>query len=246
MLTTVLIDQREPAWVQSLTFGGAPTLVTLLEAGDVIATTDDGVTLVIERKTADDLIGSLKDGRLFEQLDRLQNQSPWCYLVICGTLVRGEGGFLVTDRGVTGWQYAALQGALLTVQELGVYVIQTTDAQFEAAIIGLSKRSRGGTLRHKPSKALALFSPGETVLASLPGVGHERVAALLKYAGSPALALAYLTDSQLHSGEHVPGIGAITKERVRQALGLEDAWELAVIHTEDRNRLLSIGGGENG
>ena len=234
MLTTVLIDQREPAWVQSLTFDGAPTLITLLETADVQATTDDGVLLAIERKTADDLLGSLKDGRLFEQLGRLQTLTPWCYLVICGTLQRGEGGVLITERGVTGWQYSAIQSALLTVQELGVFVVQTTDAQFEATVIGLGKRNRSDTLKQKPVKTFNLLTPGEALLARLPGIGPERVSALLAYAGSPAAALAYLTEPTLASNEHVPGIGFGTKNRVRAALGIAPEQELVLIHTQDK------------
>ena len=38
----VLIDAREPAWVQALSFEGAPTGLALLAAGDVLALTRDG------------------------------------------------------------------------------------------------------------------------------------------------------------------------------------------------------------
>ena len=234
MLTTVLIDQREPDWVQGLTFGGAPTLVTLLETGDIQATTDDGATLAIERKTADDLLNSLKDGRLLEQVARLAALTPWCYLAICGTLQRGPDGKLVTDRGVTGWQYEAVQGALLSMQELGVYVIQTTDDRFEATVLGLANRNRTNVLRQKPAKTLGLLTPGETLLASLPGIGLERVGALLAYAGSPAAALSYLTEPTLRNKEHVPGIGPSTKEKVRAALGIRPEQELCVIYTQDK------------
>ncbi len=233
MLSAVMIDQREPKWVQDLTFGGVPTSVTLLEWGDVWATTDDGTLLAVERKTTDDLLNSLKDGRLFQQLAGLRGISNYAYLVICGTLTRGPDGKAVTERGQTGWNYQAVQAAILTAQELGVFVIYTSDDQFEATIAGLGKRSRTGEMREKPVKKFLMLEPGEQVLAALPGIGLERVSALLNYASSPAQALAYLTNSDLKSDEHIPGIGPLTKVNVRKALGVPDGWELVLACSTD-------------
>ena len=39
-LSSVIIDSREPGWVQSLTFGGVPTATVALDAGDVWAAID--------------------------------------------------------------------------------------------------------------------------------------------------------------------------------------------------------------
>jgi hypothetical protein len=58
VITAALVDSREPQWMQSLTFGGVPTVVTLLDSGDVWAVTDDGHTLMIERKTPSDLLNT--------------------------------------------------------------------------------------------------------------------------------------------------------------------------------------------
>lgn len=228
-----MIDQREPAWVQQLTFGCPSTLVTLLEWGDVWVTTDDGVLLAVERKTADDLLNSLKDGRLFEQLAGLRTISEYAYLVVCGSLTRGPDGLTLTERGMTGWNYQAVQSALLTAQELGVFVIHTADDHFEATIAGLGQRNRGD-IRQKPIKKYLLLDAGEQVLAALPGIGMDRVGALLQYAHSPAQALAYLTDLDLNKREHIPGIGPQTKANVRQALGVPVGWELAMIYSADK------------
>jgi len=234
MLSAVMIDQREPKWLQDLSFGNTPTSVTLLETGDVLATTDDGCLLAIERKTADDLLGSLKDGRLYEQLARLHQLTPYAYLIVCGAIWRGTDGHAVTERGLTGWNYQAVQAALLTCQELGVFVIHSSDDKFETTVIGLGQRDRGDTIQQRPAKRFALLDPGEAVLAALPGIGLERVAALLAYANTPAYALAYLTDLDLKKREHVPGIGGTTKANVRRALGVPDGWELAMIFSQDK------------
>lgn len=234
MLTSVLCDSREPAWVQGLSFGDCVTSVTLLEFGDVLATTDDGQLLAIERKTSDDLLNSLKDGRLFQQLAGLRQLTPFAYLIVTGTLWRGTDGHAVTERGVTGWSYQSVQAALLTCQELGVYVIHTSDDKFADTVVGLGKRNRSDTIQQRPARRLNLLEPGEVVLAALPGIGLERVAALLSYASTPAHALAYLTDLDLNHHEHIPGIGPLTKQNVRRALGIEDGWELAMIFTADK------------
>ena len=66
-----MVDNREPEFFQKLKFGGVPTMVTQLETGDVQAVTDDGCTLVFERKTPSDFLNSLKDERLFPQMARM-------------------------------------------------------------------------------------------------------------------------------------------------------------------------------
>lgn len=67
-ITAALVDQREPAWAQALKFGGAMVAPTMLEHGDLLATCDDGTLLAVERKTASDLLNSIRDDRLWAQL----------------------------------------------------------------------------------------------------------------------------------------------------------------------------------
>lgn len=122
MITSVIIDSREPDWVKGLKFGGVPTAVTALDAGDFLVATSDGVLLSIERKTSDDLLNTLKGDRLFSQCARIRAATPWAYLLITGYLGPGPDGKTITTRQ-TGWDFSAVQGALLTVQELGVNVV---------------------------------------------------------------------------------------------------------------------------
>ena len=49
-ITAVVIDSREPEWVQNLKFGGVPTTVATLDFGDLHVLCDDDTTLIIERK----------------------------------------------------------------------------------------------------------------------------------------------------------------------------------------------------
>jgi len=60
-IATAIIDSREPQWVQELTFGDVPTAVAALDYGDLHVLCEDDCTLVIERKTPDDFLNSLKE-----------------------------------------------------------------------------------------------------------------------------------------------------------------------------------------
>lgn len=227
-INSIVIDSREPHWVQQLTFGGVPVAVAMLEAGDVMIATDDNKIVLVERKTADDLLNTIKDGRLFPQAAKMKAVSPWCYLVITGELTQHHGK-VMTDHRITGWNWDSVQGALLTAQELGVGVIFADD--FEQAVIRLASRDREDvTIR--PPRVPSILSEGEAALTALPGIGVDRLSSLLEHTGSPAWALTYLTDPDSDSSIDVPGIGQITRLRVRRALRLKENEKLSVITIE--------------
>lgn len=230
MITAILIDSREPTWIQNLKFGGIPTSILELPSGDVQAVTDDGHVLSIERKTPDDLLNTLREERLFPQMARLaemrldqalSNQSItyWPYLVITGSLAADKNGHLITERGETGWSHAAVWGALLNVQEMGVFVVLCNgDADFERCVLGLGKRERTAVQNIQPARPGNLLGIGHALLASLPGIGTETASKILAWAGGiPAHALAGLVDLEIEAP-----VGESLRKRARQALGLRD------------------------
>jgi ERCC4-type nuclease len=226
MITAVVIDSREPDWIQRLTFGNVPTMVQALEHGDLLVATDTGEMLLIERKTSDDLLNSLADKRLFNQLADMQDVTRWSYLVITGTLQHGAGGKVITDRGETGWSWSAVQGALLTAQEMGIFVIQAgNDAEYETCVQWLSRRDRTPDMMLEPAKFPHILSAQEQIIASLPGIGMERMTAVLQAAGTPAWALVALTDPT----SVIPGCGKGVKTKVRASLGLRDTELMTVM-----------------
>jgi ERCC4-type nuclease len=226
-LLSVIVDSREPAWCQSLTFGGAPTSVGMLDAGDLLAICDDAV-LTIERKEASDFLNTLRDGRLFPQFARMREVSPWAYLVLVGKIERNLDDTCTVAGRQTNWRWASVQGALLTAQEMGIAIVECVgDRDYEETILRLVNRDRSPMRIHPPRDA-ALVSDAEAILGALPGVGADRADTLVKYCGSPAWALAFLTeDGSLN--DRVPGIGEGVKRRVRKALGLDDDQALSVI-----------------
>jgi ERCC4-type nuclease len=224
-----LIDSREPDWVKHLRFGGVPVTVATLDAGDIHVATDDGL-LVIERKTPDDLLASIKDGRLFQQCATMRKISQWSYVVITGELQRGRNGNVITARGETGWKWNAVQGALLNIQELGVYVTFCSgDNDFENAVVRLASRKRDEMMRIMPARTPVVVGHNVAILADFPNIGLDRAQALMEYCGSLAWALVALTDSV-----PVPGIGEVTKKLARATLGLRDDEEI-VIQTKGGN-----------
>lgn len=238
MITGLMIDSREPPWCQQLKFGGLPTVVTMLEQGDIMAATDTGEMILIERKTVSDLLGSVRDGRLFEQVSRMVDQTRWTYLVVTEPIVSNSNGQVVaTGRGETGWSYAAIQGALLTAQELGAFVYFCKDgSEYEETVLKIGNRDRKNQFVLMPVKEPRLLSAGEQILASLPGIGIERIDILLKECSTPAWALSFLTDDI----SKIKGIPANVKTKVRAALKLKDDEQLAVITDGQGNEILSI------
>ena len=91
-LVQVLVDTREPEWVRALSFGGAHVIPALIEAGDLLAMTASGTPILIERKTAGDLLASIKDGRLIAQAAVMRQMSEWAYLVITEPMYPGRFG----------------------------------------------------------------------------------------------------------------------------------------------------------
>jgi ERCC4-type nuclease len=237
MITGLFIDTREPEWVQRLTFEGIPTLVTYLEHGDAMCATDDGQMLLIERKTPDDFLGSLRDQRLLPQLTEMLDKTRWAYLMITGEFQRGPNGHAITERGNTGWDWNAIQGALLTIQEMGIFIIHSAgDTDYEQCILRLGKRDRKPDLLLVPPKMPKILSVQESIIASLPGIGVERLKAVMDYCGTPAWALVALTDLDTE----IPGVGRGVKTKVRNALKLSDGEQLAVSMDNGENEVLVL------
>lgn len=237
MAIAVLVDSREPRSVQELRFGGVPVAVQALGAGDVQVLTSDGAVVAVERKTPGDLIHSIVDGRVFVQAARLRTLTPHAYLLIDGLASRGRAGQVIHEGRDTAFSWVALQGALVTVQELGVAVLELPEGEFEDGVLGLVKRQRGDI---RPARrVLALDDPAVKVLTALPGIGDDRAVSLLKTCGTVAYSLWALTEVHPRTWTNTPegraaigGIGPATKAAVRAVLGLEEGQCLVPVAEE--------------
>lgn len=234
MKTTVIqIDDREPLSTiggvkQVAADQGIDVIVSRLDAGDawIIAGKD---IVIVERKTPNDLLGSIKDERIFMQAAKMRELSQWSYIYIQGMLVPDRHGYVLADYEIdidsstpqemyrqTSWTWASLQGALMTLQELGMTIIHAgKQVRYGDGLIGLGERNRD-TRKVKPSRDLTITTASETILASIPGIGANKAADILEYCGNVADSLQYLT---------IPGkggpIGVTLKEKIKQSLGLK-------------------------
>jgi ERCC4-type nuclease len=227
MITSVLIDSREPPTYQLKDYGAA-AVVTSLDVGDLWAATDDGHILVIERKTTDDLLASIKDDRLFTQVGalaekRIQDPTYFPYLVIEGRLAYDLQGMTITNRGVTGWNYNAVMGALVTVQEMGVPVVYCMDADYANCIKRLGDRKRED-VNVLPARAPKHLGDGAAVLLSLPGIGPEMLNRIWQETnGVVAHALWMLSDPEVECS-----VPKGTRKRIRKLLGLSERLDMAI------------------
>lgn len=230
----VLIDTREPAWVQALPFGGAQRAFTALTVGDLHGLDPDGRTTLIERKTAGDLLASVKDGRLLTQAAAMRAVTDWSYLVITEPMYPGRFGQVMYQpaRGrvqslggmrETAWKWHAIQGALTSVQDLGVGVVWAGgDDDYERTCLWLLGRPKDPIAL--PRRESVLLPEDEALLCALPGVGPERARELLRACGTPAWALYALTEVPT-GGKYtksVAGVGPQTRLAARRALGLKE------------------------
>jgi len=209
-------------------------LVTALDHGDALITTAAGDLVCVERKTPTDLLGSIKDGRVFAQAAGMRVLTRFAYLVVTGILTDTMAGLVVADDRPTGWKWASVQGALLEVQELGVQIITCrNDGEYEGTLCSLASRERNREKVLKPTTHPRIMSPGEVLLCSLPGIGFERAQILLReFENQPAAALAWLTWHRWPMEQPIAGISTGTKTKVREALGLADWAVIDVVKDE--------------
>ena len=224
-IQSVLIDHREPPHVRRLDFEGATVAVTQLSCGDIWVAAADGNLLIIERKTADDLLASIADGRLFEQTAAMVDLSPWAYIAVEGTLAPGRDGKTLADGAPVNWRWASVQGALQTVQELGVAVIYLSGPDELAPFIDRLARRDRGPVRAAAVRKPELLAPGMALLMALPGIGPDRAKSMLEQAGTAAFALSVLTDDTLN----LIGIGKETRAKVRETLGIPADCKLEIV-----------------
>jgi ERCC4-type nuclease len=235
--TAIMVDQREIDWIKKLTFGGLPTSVTLLDTGDAWLSCNDGALVLVEHKSVDDLLGSIKDGRLFNQVAEMTTKTRWAYLVITDTLQRGPNGTLITARGPTGWDFNSVWGALLTVQELGCFVICCAgDQDYEACLLRLANKSHNSEHIIEPVKMPHILSIQEQIIVSLPGIGIERLRVVMETFPTPALAIAGLTDPD----SEIIGIQKGIKAKIRNALKLAEGEQLIVTTNQDDEEIVEI------
>ena len=194
----VLYDHREErsGIPQALRDAGVPTTAAQLPAGDYVLSD----RVVVERKTGADLAASIKDRRLFEQVQRLAEAYEAVVLVVEGAPIH-----IAADS----WK-----GALARVLLSGAAVLATEGPQDTARWLARLRRLegdgpsevRGRPRVRRPTDDRARVA--EDVLTCLPGISTVGARRLLDHFGSlPAIFSA--------SSEELRAVAGIGPQRAR-------------------------------
>jgi len=224
MMQAVMIGQGQPELLDHLDYAGAPSMRVPLAAGSVNIVASDGALLAIERLPVESLPMAIRRSTLNDRCAALKALTPWAYLIIVGELSVQRNGKAVIAGQPSGWDWRAIQGALATVQELGVVVLYAgTDAQFGELLQSLARRDRG-PVKASPVRDLIFATPAELLLTAIPGIGEDKAESLLTQCGYAAMALVALTNPA-----YAPtGIGPKTIAAARAALGLPEGMNLSL------------------
>ena len=183
--------------------------------------------LLFERKTLQDFITSVKDGRIFRQGVRLASSSLRSVLILEGT---SES---IVESGM---RREAIHGALITISLcLGIPVLRSVNPDESArlmlyaarqvksfAVDSLPRRS----VRPKGKRAVQLH-----ILQGLPGVGPKRAKMLLSAFGSVEAVLNASADDL----NEIEGVGKKTVRNIRWAVS-----ETESLYGERRGSIFSI------
>lgn len=205
----ILVDDRETAAVSAL-LRQSPAIdvaITRLKLGDYLV---DG-RLLFERKTVNDLVVSIIDGRLFLQARRLASAPLRAALIVEGPDEALAG---------SGMSWEAVQGALVTTSLFfGIPLLRARSPDETARTILYAARqaatiATGALPRHsyRPAgkRGLQLH-----ILQGLPGIGPERARRLLDRFGSVQAAIECPVDALCS----IKGIGRRGAEKIRWAVG---------------------------
>lgn len=130
---------------------------------------------------------------------------------------------------------SAYANQVLSIQELGAFAITVPDMQeyIPSFIKFVSKPKRRQEKSILPPKRdLRMFTTGEQLLLTIPGIGERKARDLLRMFGSVAWAFAQMT--QEDTPDIINIITADDVDNFRNALQLDDNMILSVIMKEDK------------
>jgi len=240
------IDTRESDWLK--TWDKRPpkeltdTLISvqMLENGDAKVWCTDGSVLLIERKTPSDFLNSIPSDHIFDQAARMMAERESAgvlpFLIVTGEIHRNpQTGMCIIpgQKHGEGWNWDAVQGALLTIQEVGVPVIFcASEMEYGAALDRLARRNKRQMIIN-PTREIIPLSAQERVLCAFDGIGPDLARAILEKCSSLGWAFDVLTD-MAKDAPKIPGVAFGRKQMIVKTLfgTLENA-KLSVCDTSE-------------
>ena len=169
----IVVDEREkksgiPDLLKSI---GVNVEMKMLPIGDYIVAPET----IVERKSIQDLISSVFDGRLFDQCDRLKNNFEFPIILVEGDINSIED---LTENPFV--FYGAISSIAI---DFKIPIITTLDsfhtAKLLVAMCSKKEQSKGPFIK-KIRKSNDIRKQQLSVLCSLPGVGEKTAIQLLK------------------------------------------------------------------
>lgn len=211
--------------------------ITPLDFGDINIILDDASILAIERKTADDFVGSIGGGHIFRQVEDMSNGSKWCCIIVEGTIEFNKDDMTVINGEVSNWTGSSVRGAMMAIQWAGCPILFTRTQDFPYTVADvISFCSKPDVHRQSLGrKRIVTFPPimlKEEIMSAFPGVGLKRTKALFEFANDKnknddheatlSEALCWASSLHLIDKRHRPeGWGDKTVENFRAAMGLK-------------------------
>ena len=190
----IVIDDRErksgiPELIKKI---GINVEIKTLQVGDYIVSPET----VVERKSIQDFMSSIFDGRLFDQCNRLKENFQFPIILLEGNVDEIED---ITENPFV------FYGAMSTIAiDFKIPIIPTPNASDTAKLLVAMcsrKESTNGHYLKKIKKSTDIEKQQLSVLSSLPGVGEKTAIRMLEKFGTPLQVLgASVTDLSKVSG----------------------------------------------
>lgn len=203
----IIIDERErksgiPKLLKNI---GVNVEIKTLPIGDYIVSHET----VVERKSINDLIASIFDGRLFDQCNRLKEHFQFPIILLEGNVDEIES---ITENPLV------FYGALSTIAiDYKIPIIPTPNASHTAKLlVSLSSRKESikGPLLKKIKKSNDVQKQQLSVLCSLPGVGEKIAIRMLEKFESPLKVLSASTKDLAK----IQGLGESRAKKIKKML----------------------------
>ncbi|MDE1813319.1 MAG: heavy metal resistance protein CzcA [Thaumarchaeota archaeon] len=207
----MVIDERErksgiPDLIKHI---GVKVEMVTLPVGDYIVAPET----IVERKSVNDFISSVFDGRLFDQCSRLKEHFEHPAIVIEGNVDEIDK---ITENPLV--FYGAMSSVIL---DFKIPVIPTPNASHTAKLL-ISMCARQGAVKgpflKKIRKSGNLKQQQLSILCSLPGVGEKLATRMLEKFGSTSNSL----NASSVELSKINGMGEARAQKIRKILDAQD------------------------
>jgi len=210
---TIIVDGREASSAAKIVKGlverGVNVKTEVLEKGDYILSDE----CAVERKTVNDFVYTLTRRYLFEQLFRLKDVYPKSLVLI--------EGYLPIIYKYSHIQPAAVWGAMFNLAKNGVAIVNTSS--YKETVDFLYVAAKQEQVVEKRTPVVHAFKKCDTLtdaqvyfVASLPNIGREKAAAILKSYQTPMNALINVDDW----AKTVHGLGPVITNKVKEVISV--------------------------